>query len=134
MISDSVIQRLRQARAQAGVTLTQIAEITGYAITTLSSVENGHDQPSKRLLDKWTQALSINKSWLASGEGEPFEAKDPCPVVAPKDLAAPTRSRIRHAREQAAELLRELELLENEFGQPALGGEQRPKRRRRSAT
>ena len=55
-----------------GLTLAEVASTTGYAQTTLSSVENHHDQPSKRSLAKWINALRINESWLNTGEGEPF--------------------------------------------------------------
>jgi transcriptional regulator with XRE-family HTH domain len=127
MISESVIKRLRQAREQAGVTLAQVAEITGYALTTLSSVENGHDQPSGRLLDKWTQALHVSRSWLANGEGEPFASKDPTTTTAAQDLAAPIRSRIQKARKHAADLLQELDEIERKLpgSKPALSRRKR---------
>jgi transcriptional regulator with XRE-family HTH domain len=116
MISESVIQRLRQAREQASLTLAQVAEITGYALTTLSSVENGHDQPSKRLLSRWIQALAINESWLKTGEGELFAKPVPKQVREQRsDLAAPIRFRIQKARQHATDLLQELGQIERDM-------------------
>lgn len=112
----SISRRLKQAREQAGLTLAQLAERTGYAITTLSGVENGHDQPSKRLLPKWIQALAINESWLKTGDGEMFVKADPKPVLSqPKDLAAPIRFRIQKARQHATNLLQELDQIEKDL-------------------
>ena len=109
----SVQPRLRQAREQAGVTLAQLAERTGYAVTTLSGVENGHDQPSKRLLSRWIQTLAINESWLKTGEGEIFAKEVPKQVREQRsDLAAPIRSRIQKARQHATDLLQELDQIE----------------------
>lgn len=113
---DTISSRLRQAREQAGVTLAELAERTGYAVTTLSGVENGHDQPSKRLLPKWIQALAINESWLKTGEGEMFAKADPKPVLGQrKDLAAPIRFRIQRARQHATDLLQELDQIEKDL-------------------
>jgi transcriptional regulator with XRE-family HTH domain len=109
----SISLRLRQAREGAGVTLAQLAERTGYAVTTLSGVENGHDQPSKRLLSRWTQALAINKSWLETGEGEIFAKAVPKQVREKReDLAAPLRFRIQKARQHATDLLQELDQID----------------------
>lgn len=68
--SDTEIQRLREARLAAGLTLEQLAELTGYALTTLSSVENGHDQPSARLVSTIVQNLNLNPDWIKTGRGE----------------------------------------------------------------
>ena len=109
----SISARLRQAREQAGVTLAQLAERTGYALTTLSGVENGHDQPSKRLLSRWIQALAVNESWLKTGEGEIFAKAVPKQVREQRsDLAAPIRFRIQKARQHATDLLQELDQIE----------------------
>lgn len=113
MTSESVLYRLRQARQQTGLTLAQIAESTGYALSTLSSVENGHDQPSKRLLEKWIQALAINESWLKTGEGEVFAAAGTKRIPEQQDdLDAPIRARIQRARQHATNLLQELDRIE----------------------
>ena len=125
---ESISERLKAAREQAGVTLTQLAERTGYAITTLSGVENGHDQPSKRLLSRWIEALAINESWLKTGQGEVFAGAVPKQVRAQRsDLAAPIRFRIQKARQQATDLLKELDQIEQNLS----GTEAPPKSRKR---
>ncbi len=112
----SIPLRLRKVREQAGVTLAQLAERTGYAVTTLSGVENGHDQPSKRLLSRWIQALAISESWLKTGEGEPFAKAAPTQGREQRrDLAAPIRFRIQKARQHAADLLQELDRIERDL-------------------
>jgi transcriptional regulator with XRE-family HTH domain len=109
----SISLRLKRAREQAGVTLAELAGRMGYAITTLSGVENGHDQPSKRLLSRWVQALAINESWLKTGEGEIFAKTVPKQVREHRnDLAAPIRFRIQKARQHATDLLQELDQIE----------------------
>jgi transcriptional regulator with XRE-family HTH domain len=125
----SVSPRLRQAREQAGITLVQLAERTGYAVTTLSGVENGHDQPSKRLLWRWIQALAISESWLKTGEGEIFAKAVPKQVREQRsDLAAPIRFRIQKARQHATDLLQELDQIESDLS----GAKPLPSERKRS--
>jgi transcriptional regulator with XRE-family HTH domain len=116
LYSESVISRLRQARKMAGLTLAEVASSTGYAQTTLSSVENHHDQPSTRLLAKWVNALGISETWLNTGEGEPFARSGVGDSHGPQsDLAAPIRSRIQKARQHATDLLQELDQIEREL-------------------
>ena len=116
MYSEAVITRLRQAREMAGLTLAEVASSTGYAQTTLSSVENHHDQPSKRLLTKWIDALGINASWLNTGQGEPFAKAGLKQAQAVRiGLAAPIRSRLQKVRQHAAGLLHELDQLESDL-------------------
>jgi transcriptional regulator with XRE-family HTH domain len=115
--SESVIRRLKHARERSGVTLGQLAEKTGYALTTLSGVENGHDYPSNRLLSRWVEALELNELWVKSGHGEMFRAQrtEVSPSSRAQDLAAPLRARIRKARQQAAQLVQELEQIEDQL-------------------
>lgn len=99
----------------AGLTLADVASTTGYAQTTLSSVENRHDQPSKRLLAKWINALGINESWLNTGEGEPFAKTGRKELQGLRTgLAAPIRFHIQKARQHANDLLRELDQIERD--------------------
>jgi transcriptional regulator with XRE-family HTH domain len=112
----SIAERLKEARERAGVTLIRLAERTGYAITTLSGVENGHDRPSKRLLGKWIEALQLKAAWVETGEGEVFRSSNVQPLPnSARNLDAPLRSRIRKAREHALGLLDELDLIEKEL-------------------
>jgi transcriptional regulator with XRE-family HTH domain len=113
----------------AGLTLADVASSTGYAQTTLSSVENHHDQPSKRLFAKWIHALGINESWLNTGQGEPFTKAGIKELQALRTgLAAPVRSRLQKAREYATNLLHELDQIERDLS----GSKPMGKRRKRS--
>jgi transcriptional regulator with XRE-family HTH domain len=71
LFSDSKRARLKQARETAGMTLAELSLKSGYAVGTLSSIENGHDAPSNRLLEALINILRINRDWLDSGEGPP---------------------------------------------------------------
>ncbi len=116
MYSETVINRLRKAREMAGLTLADLASTTGYAQTTLSSIENHHDQPSKRLLAKWIDALGLSETWLNTGEGDPFAKPGLHETQAARaDLAAPIRFRIQKAREHASDLLQELDQIERDL-------------------
>ena len=67
--------RFREARHAFGCTLRELAEMTGYATTTLSSIENGHDVPSDRLVAKVVEVLDLDLRWLETGEGPIFSNK-----------------------------------------------------------
>ena len=113
----------------AGLTLAEAASTTGYAQTTLSSVENHHDQPSKRLLAKWINALGISESWLNTGEGEPFAKTGMDEIQGLRtDLAAPFHFRIQKARQHARDLLQELDQIERGLSgsEPLRGPRKRP--------
>lgn len=112
----SICERLKEARERAGVTLAQLSERTGYALTTLSGVENGHDRASKRLLGKWIEALQLNEAWVETAEGEVFRSTTAQQIPnSAWDLAAPLRSKIRKARQHALGLLDELDRIEEEI-------------------
>jgi len=56
---DQVGPRLRQLRAQRGVTLTELAEATGISKSTLSRLENGQRRASLELLLPLAQAHRV---------------------------------------------------------------------------
>ena len=128
--TENITSRLKRAREVAGVTLDELAKRTGYALTTLSGVENGHDRPSRRLVEKWIEALQLEKGWVESGTGEVFLKRPASPgsIAATSALAAPLRARIRKARQQAATLLQELEQLEGEIAASASDTQVRKRR------
>lgn len=66
------IQRLRDARKKAHLTLTQLANLSGYAVSTISSVENGHYKPSTRFRAKIIEVLHLNPDWLKTGNDPVF--------------------------------------------------------------
>jgi len=120
---ESEYERLKHARELAGVTLAELARLTGYALTTLSSVENGHDKPSQRLLEKWTSALGISATWLKTGKGEPFaRAAETHGAKTALELDAALRIRLSKARKHAVALVEELDAIERESRKPPKQG------------
>ena len=71
-ISSDLIHRLRDARKKAHLTLAQLARLTGYGVSTISSVENGHYRPSARLVAKIIEVLHLNPDWLKTGKEPVF--------------------------------------------------------------
>ena len=63
-------QRFKLAREEFHFTLRDVALMTGYSVSTISGVENGHDRPSKRLRQLLTDRLGINEEWLRTGKGQ----------------------------------------------------------------
>src|SRR3954454_8716490 len=56
---DQVGPRLKRLRAQRGVTLTALAEVTGISKSTLSRLETGQRRPSLELLLPLAQAYRV---------------------------------------------------------------------------
>ncbi|MHC1762796.1 MAG: helix-turn-helix domain-containing protein [Verrucomicrobiia bacterium] len=107
-------QRLRAARERRRVTLQELAEMTGYAVSTISSVENGHDQPSAQFLEQITDALGVNHGWLFGGKGSVFtgrKAADFDVVLSPGWIRKASRQ-VAEFRDRAAELTRKAKALE----------------------
>jgi transcriptional regulator with XRE-family HTH domain len=118
IFSDSIRDRLKQARQAADLTLREVAASIGFAESTLSGVENGHDVPSDRLLESWIKELKINREWVMTGTGE-MERRGPSFVVIPqaqiqrnKDQAARWRETAAWAIDQAKQLEAEIEFSE----------------------
>ena len=112
--SEKMRERLRSARKEAGMTLEELADGTGFAMTTFSSVENGHDVPSPRLLAAWIRRLRINEEWLASGTGRKFQRPRALFIVPPNELKS-SKARAVALREHAAWLIEQAEQLEYEI-------------------
>ncbi len=55
--SEAMRSELKGRRLALGLTFAQLADGTGYALTTFSGVENGNDAPSRRLLATWNSRL-----------------------------------------------------------------------------
>jgi len=112
--SDKMRERLRTARKEAGLTLEELADGTGFAMTTFSSVENGHDAPSPRLLGAWIRRLRLNEEWLVAGTGRKFQRPRALFIVPPNELKS-SRARAISLREHASWLIEQAEQLEYEI-------------------
>jgi transcriptional regulator with XRE-family HTH domain len=62
---DTLGQRIKEARKQAGISLRELAARTGMEYTYLSKIQNDHYMPSIRALDRIAHALGIPFGELA---------------------------------------------------------------------
>ena len=114
LFSEKMRERLRSARKELGMTLEELADGTGFAMTTFSSVENGHDAPSPRLLAAWTRRLRLNEEWLVAGTGRKFQRPRALFMIPPNELKS-SRLRASALRDQASFLIEQAEQLEYEI-------------------
>jgi transcriptional regulator with XRE-family HTH domain len=73
---DSEGTRFKQVRKKLGLTLQDMVLMTGYSMSTISGVENGHNQPSRRLRQLLIDKLDINEGWLRTGRGSMFRQSE----------------------------------------------------------
>ncbi|MGA3181489.1 MAG: helix-turn-helix transcriptional regulator [Verrucomicrobiota bacterium] len=114
LFSEKMRERLRSARKEVGMTLEELSDGTGFAMTTFSSVENGHDMPSPRLLAAWTRRLRVNEEWLVAGTGRKFQRPRALFMIPPNELKA-SKARASSLRDQASWLIEQAEQLEFEI-------------------
>jgi transcriptional regulator with XRE-family HTH domain len=117
LFSDSIGGRLKIARRTAGLTLEQLATKTGYALTTLSSIENGHDKPSTRLLDALIQALEVKREWIVTGKGsmEGAGRRAKVMLIIPEADLKAERERAERYRDEIAALQKRVDDLEEQL-------------------
>jgi len=60
--------RLVVARKRRGLTITQLAALTGISTHSISVYENGHQAPSEETLSILAEALSVSTSFLTGGD------------------------------------------------------------------
>jgi transcriptional regulator with XRE-family HTH domain len=75
---ETEMSRLRLARKNAGWTLQELANKTGYSVSTISTLEK-RGLGSTRLLLRIVEVLLINTKWLKQGEEPMFLRGDPPP-------------------------------------------------------
>lgn len=63
-------QRMRAARASAGLTQDELAELAGVTLQTVSRIECGRRDPTIKTLRELARALRVSVAWLI-GEAEP---------------------------------------------------------------
>ncbi len=112
--SEKMRARLKSVRKEVGMTLEELADGTGFAMTTFSSVENGHDAPSPRLLAAWMRRLRLNEEWLVDGTGRKFQRPRALFMIPPNELRS-SKARAGSLRDQAAFLIEQAEQLEYEI-------------------
>lgn len=88
--------------------------MTGYAVSTISSVENGHDQPSAQFVEQVIGVLGVNQDWFDRGQGPMFtgvKASEFDVVLSPGWIRKSGRQ-VAELRDRAAELTRKANALE----------------------
>lgn len=66
---DTLAERLKFARKQAGLTQIQLSECVAISQGSLSDLENGRNKSSTNLI-QIANILNVNPNWLATGEGD----------------------------------------------------------------
>jgi transcriptional regulator with XRE-family HTH domain len=81
-------RKIRHLRQLRGITLTQLAEITGHSLSYLSEIESGkRKQPRKDVLLELSKALNVDPKFLLDDEAvSVFEAFDVAKEDMPEDI------------------------------------------------
>ncbi|HEX4207780.1 MAG TPA: NB-ARC domain-containing protein [Ktedonobacteraceae bacterium] len=69
-IHNAIGARMRLARTEKGITLTQMSQRIGYSKSRLSIVENGNGRPSQELVRAYEQVLALGANSLMGLPGE----------------------------------------------------------------
>ncbi|MBB2999673.1 phage repressor protein C with HTH and peptisase S24 domain [Paraburkholderia tropica] len=62
----SLGERLREARTTAGMSQTELAELSGVSQSTIANIESGRNEGSKHIV-KIAEVLNTNVQWLVAG-------------------------------------------------------------------
>lgn len=65
---DSLAQRLKEARGEAGISQAVLAKKSGCGQSTIASIESGRNQGST-LISVIAQVLGVQPLWLSTGKG-----------------------------------------------------------------
>ena len=104
--------RLKHRRKRLGLSLRELAKLTGIHNSTISRYESGRHLPSPERLDKLAEALAVNPEWL-TGRSDDMEMKIDMENT---DTFTGARSRFRKALGNFFEELARL------FPRPGAGG------------
>lgn len=66
----SIGERIRMKRKELGLTLKNVAQISGMSIGNLSDIERGQYNPSSKNLSKLASALQCTGDWIIRGDTE----------------------------------------------------------------
>ncbi|QTX04127.1 helix-turn-helix domain-containing protein [Agromyces archimandritae] len=59
--------RLRKARVTAGLEQSDLSELTGISVTSISAAEKGKTAPRRSTLILWAAATGVDIQWLREG-------------------------------------------------------------------
>lgn len=68
--SASLCVRLRAARESRGLSLMQLARISGVSPAAVSYLERGEKLPRTDTVERLARALQVSRCWLAFGDGQ----------------------------------------------------------------
>ena len=69
-------ERIAEVRKAAGLSQAEMADRLGLSRNFISLMENGNRIPSDRTIADICREFSVNRVWLETGVGEPFQPKD----------------------------------------------------------
>lgn len=69
-------ERIAEVRKAAGLSQAEMADRLGLSRNFISLVENGNRIPSDRTIADICRVFGVNRVWLETGVGEPFQPKD----------------------------------------------------------
>ncbi len=73
---NTLAERLKFARKQAGLTQTQLSESLSISQGSLSDLESGRNKSTTNLV-KIANILNVNPTWLATGQGDIYQDNNP---------------------------------------------------------
>lgn len=69
-------ERIAEVRKAAGLSQAEMADRLGLSRNFISLMENGNRIPSDRTIADICREFSVNRVWLETGVGDPFQPKD----------------------------------------------------------
>ena len=69
-------ERIAEVRKNAGLSQSEMADRLGLSRNFISLMENGNRVPSDRTVSDICREFSVNRVWLETGVGDPFQPKD----------------------------------------------------------
>jgi transcriptional regulator with XRE-family HTH domain len=69
-------ERIAEVRKSAGLSQAEMADRLGLSRNFISLMENGNRIPSDRTIADICREFSVNRVWLETGVGDPFQPKD----------------------------------------------------------
>lgn len=69
-------ERIAEVRKAVGLSQAEMADQLGLSRNFISLMENGNRIPSDRTISDICREFGVNRVWLETGVGEPFQPKD----------------------------------------------------------
>lgn len=73
---NTINERIKKVRADAGVSLRAFGEGAGITASSVLKIENGENNPSEQTIRLISSAYKVNYQWLKYGEGEMYLPPD----------------------------------------------------------